>query len=359
MGRVRGSASPLGTLLMVALALVVVGATGAVVFGFVPALGEPAPSASVDVRAESAGANAPRLVLTHDGGDALAIDEFDVVIRDGGTTTRVPLSAFGNRTGTTDGVADAGDALRTTFLLDGPTTVELVHKPSGNVVLDQAVSLPDASPAVVDMAASDPTKSFESGQDGAGDTIVEDGGATVSLEGDQWKYVDYDYDVTTDTVLAFEFNATARGEIHGIGLEDDQGQTGRRIVQVFGVQEWGENVTDIAGASSDEYYELGDGWVRYEIPIGQLYDSNGVGTSADADYLVFIMDCDGNVDPPRTSCPSNTPDDVTFANAWFRNVRVYEDPSPVVVAARNGPGVAASTATNASTTPLPSAVTVR
>jgi FlaG/FlaF family flagellin (archaellin) len=341
-----GATSALGTLLMVALVLVLVGASGVFVFDLAPNERDRTPSASVTVSAAADGENAQELVVQHDGGDALAASEFDVVVRDDGMATRTPLSTFDDRSGVNVGVVDAGDALRTPFLLSGPTTVQLVHRPSGNVLVEQSVSLPSASPSVVDMQTSDPTQSFENSQDGAGETTVENGGATVTLSGDQWKYVNYSYSPTVDTTLVFEFNSTTTGEIHGIGLEDDQSQTGRRIVQVFGVQDWGENVTDISGASSSEYYELGDGWVRYEIPIGELYNDNGAGTG-DTDYLVFIMDCDGNVDPSKTSCPSNT-NDGTFANAQFRNVRVYEA-SPVVVAGRTGPGVRAATNATAAT----------
>jgi FlaG/FlaF family flagellin (archaellin) len=328
-----GSSSPLGTLLMVALTVVVVGASGVLVFGSVPGLEEKPPSASVDVSVDAAGGNAQRLVLAHGGGDELVIGEFDVVVHDAGTTTRTPLSAFSNRTGTSGGRVDAGDVLRTPFLLDGPTTVQLVHRPSGNVVVEQSVSLPSASPDIVDMADSDPTQSFESGQDGAGETTVEAGGATVSLTGNQWKYVDYSYTVTEDTILVFEFNSTALGEIHGIGLENDQSQTSSRVIEVFGAQGWGKSAGDFAGT---ERYDLGDGWVRYEIPIGEHYESNG--DLGAVQYMVFIMDCDGNVDPSRTHCPP-TADGETTANAHFRNVRVYEAGSPVVLAAQRGPGL--------------------
>jgi len=334
-----GGSSALGTLLMVALTLVVVGASGVFVFDLAPSERDRTPSASVTVSAVADGENAQQLVVRHDGGDALAASEFDVVVRDAGTTTRTPLSRFGERSGVSGGRVDAGDSLRTSFLLDGPTTVQLVHRPSGSVVVEQSVSRPDSSPDVVDMDASDPTQPFLSRQDSTGTTTVANGGATVALSGDQWKYVDHTDTVTDDTMLAFEFNSTARGEIHGIGLQKDKRQVEDRIVRLFGVQDWGKNVSDIGGL---DYYRLGDGWVRYEIPIGQLYDSNGVGTG-DTDYLVFIMDCDGNVDESKTSCPSNT--NGAYANAQFRNVRVYEpSASPVVVASRTGPGLVNATA---------------
>jgi hypothetical protein len=265
-----------------------------------------------------------------------------VVVRDNGTTTRMPLSSFENRSGTSGSVVDAGDVLRTPYLLDGPMTVRLVHQPSGNVVLEESVSLPSTSPSIVDMEARDPTQSFDSGQDGDGETTVEAGGATVSLSGDQWKYVEHSHSVTADTTLVFEFNSSAEGEIHGIGLEDDRSQSADRVVEVFGVQGWGEDVGQFAGA---DRYQLGDGWVRYEVPIGELYADNG--NLGSTQYVVFIMDCDGNVNPSQTSCPSNTADGETLANSQFRNVRVYEDgSSPVLVASRSGPGLGTANVTD-------------
>lgn len=310
----RGQSAPISTLLMVALTLVAAGAAGVVLLDLTPDLLGTAPSATVDVTAADNGPDAQSLVVTHRGGDDLRLDDVDVVVRDGGHVTRLPLSAFGNRSGTTGGVVDAGDSLRTTQLLTGPTTVQLVHRPSGSVIDETHVTLPSGGPSVVDFEASAPTRSFESGQDGTGSTSVADGGATVRQSGNQWKYVDRDYTVTENTTLVFEFNSTSEGEIHGIGLEDDQRQSSDRIVKLYGTQSWGEPVSQFAGLDS---YSAGDGWVRYEVPIGELYRDNG--DTGPVDYLVFITDCDTNsdCDPDRADPP----------NSAFRNVRIYENGS--------------------------------
>lgn len=313
----RGQSAPLSTLLMVALTLVVVVAAGLVVFDATPDLLGSAPSATVDVSAEGNGEDAQTLVVAHRGGDDFRIAAFDVLVRDGSTTTRLSLSAFENRSGTSGGTADAGDTIRTTRLLSGPTTVQLVHRPTDSVVVEERVTLPsDDGPSIVDFEAADPSQSFESGQDGTGSTIVDDGGATVTMAGNQWKYVERSYEVTENTTLVFEFNSSAEGEIHGIGLEDDQDQTGDRIVEVFGTQGWGKNVADFDGL---ERYQLGDGWVRYEVPVGEHYESENFERSTQ--YLVFVMDCDDGA-----SCPP-TDDGSATANSRFRNVRIYENDS--------------------------------
>lgn len=323
----RGQSAPVGTLLMVALVLVAAGAAGVVIFDLSPDLLGDAPSASIDVGVEANGSNAQTLVIRHQGGDNLRIDEFDVVVRDGGSSSRLSLSSFQNRSGVSGGVADAGDSLRATQLLSGPVTVQLIHRPTDSVVSKQRVTLPSGdAPSVVDFEANAPTQPFERNQDGSGSTAVENGGATVSMEGNQWKYIERDYTVTENTTLVFEFKSTSKGEIHGIGLEDDQGQTGGRIIEVYGVQGWGHNVTNFDGL---DRYKDGDGWVRYEVPIGEHYTSSGYNLSTR--YLVFVMDCDGNENQSRTNCPSNI-DDETPSNSRFRNVRIYENDSTASLA---------------------------
>lgn len=315
MRRGRGQSAPIGTLLMVALVVVAAGAAGVVIFDLSPNLLGNAPSASIDVGVEGNGPNAQTLVIRHRGGDDLRVEEFDVVVRDGNSVSRLSLAAFENQSGLSGGIADAGDSLRTTQLLSGPTTVQLVHRPSDAIVDEQRVTLPSGGgPSVVDFEASEPSQSFESNQDGTGDTTVEDGGATVRQSGNQWKFVDRSYTVTENTTLVFEFNSTSEGEIHGIGLEDDQAQSSDRIVRLYGTQNWGEPVSQFSGLDT---YSVGDGWVRYEVPIGELYDSNG--DLGAVQYLVFITDCDttSGCDPERTDPP----------NSRFRNVRIYENDS--------------------------------
>lgn len=333
MGGSRGQSSAMGTLLMVGLAIVLAGATGAFVYDLADTPEDPGPSAAVSVTATGGEPAAHTLTVTHEGGDAMPLSEYDVVIEDDGTRTRLPLTSFSNRSGTTDGVADAGDVLRTAFLLDGPTRVELVHRPSGTVLARDDVALPAGSPSIVDFEAADPTQSFESNQDGVGETTVGAGGATVEMSGNQWKYVDHSYTVTAETVLVFEFNSTAEGEIHGVGLEDDQQQTSDRIVKAFGTQNWGEPVSQFDGA---EMYALGDGWVRYEIPIGELYEANG--DLGPTDFLVFVTDCDTG-----TGCPT-TDDGTPNATSQFRNVRVYENSTaPAITPRPSTPIVRATT----------------
>ena len=44
---------------------------------------------------------------------------------------------------------------------------------------------------------------------------------TLSLTGNGWRKVDFDYVVTADTVLEFDFSSTSEGEIHAIGFDNN------------------------------------------------------------------------------------------------------------------------------------------
>ena len=50
---------------------------------------------------------------------------------------------------------------------------------------------------------------------------MEGGGSTLYLVGNRWQQIAYPYVVTSNTVLEFDFQSDAEGEVHGIGLDDN------------------------------------------------------------------------------------------------------------------------------------------
>jgi len=58
-----------------------------------------------------------------------------------------------------------------------------------------------------------------SNQDSAGNFSVVSEGSGLSLQNNTWKYISLNYTVTANTVIEFDFNSTAQGEIHGVGFE--------------------------------------------------------------------------------------------------------------------------------------------
>lgn len=137
-------------------------------------------------------------------------------------------------------------------------------------------------------------ESYAGFQDVWGWTDVQDGGSTLLMIGNLWKKIGYAYNVTADTVLEFDFASTFKGEIHGIGFDDNNSASSNYTFQVYGTQNWGiQNFHNYSGFS----------WRHYVIPVGQFY------TGA-MNYLTFIMDADGGL---------------SIGVNYFRNVAVYEN----------------------------------
>lgn len=141
------------------------------------------------------------------------------------------------------------------------------------------------------------TISSYTNQDAGGSALVDGTGSTVTLTGNTWKRIDLPNQVGPDTYLEFEFQADSQGEIHGIGLEEDNVQSENRLFRVYGTQAWG--IPDYAN------YPGGGAWVSYRIPLGQYY------TGA-FNYLVLASDDDAG----------------SGAVSRFRNIRVVEGAPP-------------------------------
>ncbi|MEM6269230.1 MAG: M12 family metallo-peptidase [Bacteroidota bacterium] len=132
---------------------------------------------------------------------------------------------------------------------------------------------------------------FDPGQDRGSATVL-DNGSTLLIENDAWKFVPFNYSVGPATILEFEFRSTSEGEIHGIGLDNNNSLSSNFTFKLYGTQNWG--ITNY-----DNYTP--SGWTSYSIPLAFFFVGN-------FDRIVFVADNDiggGN-------------------NSYFRNVRVYE-----------------------------------
>ncbi|MCH2034338.1 MAG: trypsin-like peptidase domain-containing protein [Tenacibaculum sp.] len=140
-----------------------------------------------------------------------------------------------------------------------------------------------------------------SNQDSAGNFSIGNGGNSLTLTNNTWKYLPMNYTVTANTVIEFEFSSTSQGEIHGVGFENDNSLTSTRYFKVHGTQNYG--VTN--------YDNYTSGTIKYTIPVGSSYTGS-------MDRLVFINDNDAG----------------SGNNSTFSNVRIYEgscESSDVVV----------------------------
>jgi hypothetical protein len=127
-----------------------------------------------------------------------------------------------------------------------------------------------------------------------GDYELLTNGTVLKIDGNAWKSIALDYDITANTVLEFDFRSTLQGEIHGIGFDDNDRITAQLTFSVYGTQNWG--ITNF-------HNYPGDGnWKSYSIPVGDFY-------TGPANRLFFAADHDSN--------PSD-------GNSFFRNIRIHE-----------------------------------
>jgi len=187
-----------------------------------------------------------------------------------------------------------GRTLNHTFAAGGTYDVSVTATDAaGNSVTETTTVTVGSGPSPIDFAGSTITP-YEQSQDKAGGLTVTNND-TVTVRNNTWKQATLptSCNVTSNTVLTFEFRSDDEGEIHGIGFDDSNTIDQNRIFKLYGTQDW--------GIDDYETYESGDGWVAYEIPVGQHY----TGTFAN---LAFVLDDDAEAD----------------AHSAFRNVSVYE-----------------------------------
>lgn len=114
------------------------------------------------------------------------------------------------------------------------------------------------------------------------------------ISNNAWKSIDLNYTVTANTVLEFDFGSTDEGEIHGIGLDNNNGISSNYSFRLYGSQNWGIG-------NFDNYATSAGSWKSYAIPVGQFYTGN-------FNRLFFVCDDDaGNA-----------------GNAYYRNIKIYE-----------------------------------
>ena len=133
-------------------------------------------------------------------------------------------------------------------------------------------------------------------QDIAAQTSIEDDGKTLTLLGNGWKKINYDYTITADTILEFDFKSSREGEIHGIGFDNDNMLNSTSLFKLYGTQDW-------AIRDFDNYQDpTGETWTHYKIRVGDFF-------TGDVSYLTFANDHD----------VSNSE-----AESIFSNIKIYE-----------------------------------
>jgi hypothetical protein len=112
-----------------------------------------------------------------------------------------------------------------------------------------------------------------------GAVTVEDGGLTLSMNGNRWQKISFPYTIAEDTVLEFDFESTAQGEVQGIGFDNDNSLSSNRIFNVYGSQNYGIQPYRYTGTGNKQHFS---------IPVGQHFTGNCF------NWLVFVHDDDAS-----------------------------------------------------------------
>ena len=176
-------------------------------------------------------------------------------------------------------------------------------------VVDASKSLPVSGPVGNDAAIDFNTETpVIYSQHMSGSYTIEDGGATLKLNGNTWRAVAINnFTVTAQTILEFYFKSGEIGEVPGIGFDTDTNHDGTFHQRFFQLSVDPEMPTpQIYGIQDFHTYETDDGWKFYRIPVGAYL--NGSTYS----HLVFSGDDD-------TPIPTGS-----VAKASFKHVRLYD-----------------------------------
>ncbi len=149
--------------------------------------------------------------------------------------------------------------------------------------LDTAPGLATNERLVTFASAADLT-TYVVGQDvPASGTITTSGGNEVTFSGNFWRRKAFNYTITPDTVLVFEFRSPVIPEIATIGFDNDQnfGNDNNRF-WIYGTQTSG--ITYAAPFPTYDYTDIGN-WEEIEIPVGLFFTGS-------FSYINFVADDD-------------------------------------------------------------------
>ncbi len=123
---------------------------------------------------------------------------------------------------------------------------------------------------------------------------VGDDSQALRFVGNAWKQLALNYTVTAATVLEFDFQSSAQGEIQGVGFDNDTVLSPEWFFQIYGTQTLGLQ-------TFRDYAESAGSVKHYAIPVGRFFQGP-------MSYLVFAADDDASA----------------AAEGIFSNVRLYE-----------------------------------
>lgn len=142
------------------------------------------------------------------------------------------------------------------------------------------------------------------GEDVTNTQVLSDDGNQITLEGDAWRSMEYDYTVTAQTILEFDFRVTDAAAWHGIGLDTSRTSFQYNSNELF-FELYGPNTTYGLWNKDYEHYDGSGEWQHFSINLGDYHQGA-------FDYLTFVSQHDA----------ANTDPDV--GESSFSNIRIYE-----------------------------------
>lgn len=130
---------------------------------------------------------------------------------------------------------------------------------------------------------------------------ISEDGLQITLSGNTWKSVPYNYTVNPDTIVEFDIAHNGIGEIIGLAFETDNKLTNSRLFKFFGTQNWQNNGPATTFIDEPETLTLN---------LGQFI-------AGPINRLVFAMDYD---DAHGAVVPSAT----------FGNIKIYDPTSATI-----------------------------
>ena len=118
-------------------------------------------------------------------------------------------------------------------------------------------------------------------------------GDALSLKGNGFKKVDFQYKITDKTVLEFSFKSDGEGFRHGIGFDNNNRISWKKIFHLYGTK-------PSRLSKFNNYGDTSGKWKLYQIPVGQFFTGN-------VSYLTFAnQQGDGDI------------------TSRFKDIKIYE-----------------------------------
>jgi len=124
---------------------------------------------------------------------------------------------------------------------------------------------------------------------------VQDLGTTLYMTGNAWKAIEVNYNITQQTVIAFDFRSAVEGEIHEVGFDNNLTLDREEYLVIYGNQ-------GVTGTLNGNSYNGSGNWQSFAVNIGSQF----IGFYQ---YLILTADDDDN----------------STGESYFRNVKLFED----------------------------------